>query len=77
MEIWLVRHTTPKIGKGIAYGQADLDVTEDYTTERDRIKELLEGTIEAQTPYLYQPAETLSDTGAGFGAATGQPANHR
>ena len=26
MEIYLIRHTTPKIGKGICYGQTDLEV---------------------------------------------------
>jgi alpha-ribazole phosphatase len=54
-EIWLVRHTTPKIAKGIAYGQADLDVTETYPEERDRIKVLLQGHYNAQTPVYTSP----------------------
>ncbi|WP_299465670.1 alpha-ribazole phosphatase [uncultured Microscilla sp.] len=54
-EIWLVRHTTPKIAKGIAYGQADLDVTEDYPNERDRIKHLLQGQYNTQTPVYTSP----------------------
>ncbi|WP_157961093.1 histidine phosphatase family protein [Lutibacter citreus] len=33
MEIYLIRHTTPKIEKGICYGQADLDV--DNTFEKE------------------------------------------
>jgi alpha-ribazole phosphatase len=28
MEIYLIRHTTPKVGKGICYGQTDLDIDE-------------------------------------------------
>ena len=37
MEIWLIRHTTPKVAKGIAYGQTDLEVSEDYESQKQRI----------------------------------------
>ncbi|MDY8138888.1 alpha-ribazole phosphatase [Aquimarina sp. 2201CG5-10] len=33
MEIYLVRHTTPNIEKGICYGQSDLGVTVSFDTE--------------------------------------------
>ncbi|MDH7444094.1 alpha-ribazole phosphatase [Aquimarina sp. 2201CG14-23] len=33
MEIYLVRHTTPNIEKGICYGQSDLGVTESFDAE--------------------------------------------
>lgn len=33
MEIYLIRHTTPKIEKGICYGQTDLDITESFADE--------------------------------------------
>ncbi len=33
MEIILVRHTTPKIAKGICYGQSDLDITDTFLEE--------------------------------------------
>ncbi|GAA3584013.1 alpha-ribazole phosphatase [Snuella lapsa] len=33
MEIYLVRHTTPLIGKGICYGQSDLDLDNDHYKE--------------------------------------------
>jgi alpha-ribazole phosphatase len=33
MEIYLIRHTTPAIAKGICYGQTDLDVTESFAEE--------------------------------------------
>lgn len=39
MEIILIRHTTPKIAKGICYGQSDLDVTDTFLEE---IKPILE-----------------------------------
>jgi alpha-ribazole phosphatase len=32
-DIYLIRHTTPAISKGICYGQTDLDVTESFTDE--------------------------------------------
>ena len=31
MEIFLIRHTTPKIEKGICYGQTDLDITTTFS----------------------------------------------
>lgn len=33
MEIYLVRHTTPLIEKGICYGQSDLDITDKFESE--------------------------------------------
>ncbi|SDS01055.1 alpha-ribazole phosphatase [Polaribacter sp. KT25b] len=33
MEILLIRHTTPKIAKGICYGQSDIDVTDTFLKE--------------------------------------------
>ncbi|MES2328407.1 MAG: alpha-ribazole phosphatase [Bacteroidota bacterium] len=33
MEIYLIRHTTPAIAKGICYGQTDLDITETFEQE--------------------------------------------
>ena len=33
MEIYLIRHTTPNIAKGICYGQTDLDITETFEDE--------------------------------------------
>lgn len=41
MEIILIRHTTPKIDKGICYGQADIDVTSTFNEEVLAIKEQL------------------------------------
>lgn len=38
MEIYLIRHTTPKVEKGICYGQADLDITETFLEEVEAIK---------------------------------------
>ncbi|WP_010180787.1 histidine phosphatase family protein [Aquimarina agarilytica] len=41
MEIYLVRHTTPKIDKGICYGQLNLDVTDSFVDEVALIKKQL------------------------------------
>ena len=46
-EIYLIRHTTPLVGKGTCYGQADLDVTESFLEEAALIKEHLPATIKA------------------------------
>jgi alpha-ribazole phosphatase len=37
MEIYLVRHTTPKIDKGICYGQSDLDTAASFALESKEI----------------------------------------
>lgn len=37
MEIYLIRHTTPEIEKGICYGQADLDVASTFESEVAKI----------------------------------------
>lgn len=38
MEIYLIRHTTPDIEKGICYGQSDLDLVKNYNDEFDAVK---------------------------------------
>jgi len=38
MEIYLVRHTTPNIEKGICYGQSDIGITATFSTEVTEIK---------------------------------------
>lgn len=38
MEIYLIRHTTPDIRKGLCYGQSDLDVTASFEQEARCIK---------------------------------------
>ncbi len=37
MEIYLVRHTTPNIEKGVCYGQSDLGITESFAAEVEKI----------------------------------------
>lgn len=46
MEIYLIRHTTPKIEKGICYGQTDLDITETFASELASIQPYLPQHIE-------------------------------
>jgi len=38
MEIYLIRHTTPKVEKGICYGQSDIDVQDSFEEESEVIK---------------------------------------
>ncbi|WP_343329886.1 alpha-ribazole phosphatase [Polaribacter staleyi] len=68
MEIILIRHTTPKIDKGICYGQSDIDVTDTFLEE---IKPILTDVSinDAETVYYSSPlkrckklAEKLSNT---------------
>jgi alpha-ribazole phosphatase len=40
-DIYLIRHTTPLVAKGICYGQTDLDVTESFEEEAAVIGESL------------------------------------
>jgi alpha-ribazole phosphatase len=45
-EIYLIRHTTPAVAKGICYGQTDLDITESFNEEAAIIRQHLpEGVI--------------------------------
>lgn len=41
MSIYLIRHTTPLIEKGICYGQSDIDVTDSFADEATLIKTVL------------------------------------
>ncbi|TMU56893.1 alpha-ribazole phosphatase [Flagellimonas algicola] len=41
MEIYLIRHTTPDIEKGICYGQSDIDVTTTFETEVKQIHSII------------------------------------
>jgi alpha-ribazole phosphatase len=45
MEIYLIRHTTPSVGKGICYGQADISVTESFLSEAEIIQQHLPGSF--------------------------------
>ncbi len=42
MEIYLIRHTTPKIEKDICYGQSDIDVTDNFDKEVSKILKQVE-----------------------------------
>lgn len=41
MSIYLIRHTTPLIEKGLCYGQLDIDVTDSFLEEAALIKNVL------------------------------------
>ncbi|WP_430935119.1 alpha-ribazole phosphatase [Saccharicrinis sp. 156] len=42
-EVYLIRHTTPKVKPGVCYGISDVDVVESFNEEVDDIKHLLNG----------------------------------
>ena len=44
MEIYLIRHTTPLVEKGICYGQTDLDITDSFLEEVSMIQPHLPST---------------------------------
>src|SRR6516165_7242435 len=44
--IYLIRHTTPTVSKGICYGQSDIDLTESFDEEASVIKKHLTEQIE-------------------------------
>jgi alpha-ribazole phosphatase len=46
MAIFLIRHTTPLIEKGICYGQLNIDVTESFEAEAELIQKALPAAIE-------------------------------
>ena len=46
MEIYLIRHTTPDVAKGICYGQTDIGVTESFEEETEMIRGCLPATVD-------------------------------
>lgn len=46
MEIYLIRHTTPQIGKGICYGQTDIPLEDSFQDEAKRVLENLPDTFD-------------------------------
>lgn len=64
MEIYLVRHTTPSIEKGICYGQTDLDVTESFPTESKQILEKI--TFDSDTYIYSSPSKRCTKLAALF-----------
>jgi alpha-ribazole phosphatase len=43
LNIYLIRHTLPKVAQGICYGRADLDVTDTFDVDLERLLPKLEG----------------------------------
>ncbi|MBS1566274.1 MAG: alpha-ribazole phosphatase family protein [Bacteroidetes bacterium] len=46
MDLFLIRHTTPLVDKGICYGQTDLDVTESFLSEAEVIRGVLPAAVD-------------------------------
>lgn len=62
MEIYLIRHTTPAVEKGICYGQTDLDVTESFAAEADSIRPWLPTRMGAVYSSPLQRCRKLAET---------------
>lgn len=62
MEIWLIRHTTPNVEKGICYGQLDLDINESFMQEVEAIAQCLPS--EAFTSVYSSPLKRCSKLAA-------------
>lgn len=63
MEIYLIRHTTPAVEKGVCYGQTDLDITESFEQEASEIARHLPADIQrvyaSPLKRCHQLAQTL------------------
>jgi len=46
MDLYLIRHTTPDVAKGICYGQTDLPLAESFDEELERLKAHLPATFD-------------------------------
>ena len=60
-EIYLIRHTTPDVAKGICYGQTDLGVTDSFSEEADLIRRALPTGITAVYSSPLQRCARLAD----------------
>lgn len=47
MEVYLIRHTTPLIEKGICYGQTDIPLAESFPDEANKLLPFLPETVDA------------------------------
>lgn len=61
MEIYLIRHTTPKVESGTCYGQADLDVIDTFEQEASIIKQYLPDSIAQVYSSPLQRCRKLAD----------------
>lgn len=61
MEIYLIRHTTPGIAKGVCYGQADLDVTGSFLSEAAIIQQYLPAKVTAVYSSPLQRCKKLAE----------------
>lgn len=61
MEIYLIRHTTPKIEKGICYGQTDLDITDTFYEEMASMLPFIPKNIESVYSSPLQRCQKLAE----------------
>ena len=61
MDIYLIRHTTPAVEKGVCYGQADLDVTASFYEEAAIIQQFIPKDIRSVYSSPLQRCKRLAD----------------
>ena len=64
MEIYLVRHTTPRVEKGICYGQSDLDISDSFELESKEILEKIN--FDSETKVYSSPSKRCTKLAALF-----------
>jgi alpha-ribazole phosphatase len=70
MEVYLIRHTTPAIEKGICYGQTDVPLANSFPSEAQKVLSMLPTEIEK----IYtSPLERCRDLANYLGLAMGVP----
>lgn len=73
MELYLVRHTTPQVAKGVCYGRAELDVCSSFMSELETVR----GKLQDVTPAALYASPQLRCTklaeALGFGTPVYDP----
>lgn len=66
MDIYLIRHTTPEVGKGVCYGQTDLPLADSFSSElmslRSKLPESFDRIYASPLKRCLQLAQALGST---------------
>ncbi len=62
MEIYLIRHTTPAIAKGICYGQSDIGLADTFPAEKEKVLAQLPASVDAVHSSPLQRCHRLAQT---------------
>lgn len=62
MEIYLIRHTTPKVAKGICYGQSDIELAAGFEAEAATLHQLIDKPLDYIFSSPLKRCAQLADT---------------